>query len=85
MPFAEVEIEHYNETGTYKAPTDYMVTQTVKADRNGIFTYAAPWAGWWGFSALNTADFKLKQAGEEKEVELGAVIWVKFHKISENK
>ena len=30
-----------------------MVTQTIKADPNGIFTYAAPKAGWWGFAALN--------------------------------
>ena len=36
-------------------------------------------AGWWGFAALNAADFKLKHNGKEKDVELGAVIWVKFH------
>jgi cobalt/nickel transport protein len=79
VPFAEVEVEYYNENGKTKAPTDYMVTQTIKADQNGVFTYAAPRAGWWGFSALNTADYKLKHDGEEKDVEIGAVIWVKFH------
>ncbi|PQP35662.1 DUF4198 domain-containing protein [Desulfobacteraceae bacterium SEEP-SAG9] len=78
VPFAEVEVEYYNEDGKSQAPTDYMVTQTIKADQNGVFTYAAPKAGWWGFAALNGADFKLKQAGEDKDVELGAVIWVKF-------
>ena len=56
-----------------------MVTQTIKADQNGVFTYAAPRSGWWGFAALNEADFKLKlNSGEEKGVELGAVIWVKL-------
>ena len=56
-----------------------MVTQTIKADGNGVFTYAAPKPGWWGFAALNEADFKLKtKSGEEKAVELGAVIWVHF-------
>jgi len=60
------------------APTDYMVTQTIKADSNGVFSYAAPKPGWWGFAALNTADYKLKADGEDKDVELGAVIWVKF-------
>ncbi|OQY12344.1 MAG: ATP-dependent DNA ligase [Desulfobacteraceae bacterium 4572_19] len=81
VPFAEVEVEYYNEDGKAKAPTDYMVTQTIKADKNGVFTYAAPKAGWWGFAALNEADFKLKlKSGEEKDVELGAVIWVKFQK-----
>ena len=56
-----------------------MVTQTIKADQNGVFTYATPRAGWWGFSALNTADYKLEYNGEKKEVEIGAVIWVWFH------
>lgn len=79
VPYAEVEIEYYNEDGRSEAPTDYMITQTIKADQNGVFIYAAPKAGWWGFAALNTADFKLKQNGEDKDVEIGAVIWVKFH------
>ena len=55
------------------------VTQTIKADGNGVFTYAVPKAGWWGFAALNTSDEKLKHDGEEKDIEIGAVIWVEFH------
>ena len=79
VPYAEVEVEFYNQNKKAQAPTDYMVTQTVKADTNGVFTYAAPRAGWWGFAALNEADFKLKTAaGEEKGVEIGAVLWVHF-------
>jgi len=79
VPYAMVEVEYYNKNQTVKAPNDYMVAQTIKADKNGVFSYAAPKPGWWGFAALNEADFKLKQAGEEKDVELGAVIWVRFH------
>jgi len=79
VPYAEVEVEYYNENGKYTAPTDYMVTQTVKADGNGVFTYAAPKAGWWGFAALNTSDVTKKYQGVEKDIELGAVLWVKFH------
>jgi len=79
VPYAEVEVEFYNADGKSKAPTDYMVTQTIKADKNGVFTYAAPRAGWWGFAALNEADYKIKQDGVEKSVEIGAVIWVEFH------
>lgn len=79
VPFAEVEVEHYNKRGQLNAPTEYMITQTIKADQNGVFTYAAPIAGWWGFAALNNADYKLKHDGEEKDVELGAVIWIRFH------
>lgn len=79
VPYAEVEVEYYNEDGRYQAPTEYMITQTIKSDPNGVFTYAAPVSGWWGFAALNSADYTLKHDGQEKEVELGAVIWVQFH------
>lgn len=79
VPYAEVEVEYYNKDGKAQAPTDYMVTQTIKADANGVFSYAAPDAGWWGFAALNTADYRLKHDGQNKDVELGAVIWVEFH------
>jgi len=75
VPFCEVEVEYYNRDGKAKAPTDYMVTQAIKADANGVFTYAAPRPGWWGFAALNTADEKIKG----KNVEIGAVLWVRFH------
>jgi cobalt/nickel transport protein len=81
VPYAEVEVEYYNRGRRYRAPSDYMVTQTIKADGNGVFSYVAPVAGWWGFAALNGADFKLSQDGEEKDVELGAVIWVEFHEM----
>lgn len=79
MPYAEVEVAYYNQERTAHAPTDYMVTQTIKADGNGVFTYAPPASGWWGFAALNTADYTIKHDGEDKDVEMGAVIWVFFH------
>ncbi len=78
VPYAEVEIEYYNKEKKAKAPSDYMITQTIKADENGVFSYAVPQSGWWGFAALNTADFQLEKDGEQKDVELGAVIWVEF-------
>ncbi len=78
VPYAEVEVEYYNEDLSAQAPSDLMITQTVKADADGVFTYAAPQSGWWGFAALNTADYTLPQDGEDKAVELGAVIWVHF-------
>ncbi len=77
VAFAEVEVEYYNQGKAGKAPSDYHITQVVKADDNGIFNFSCPEAGWWGFAALNEADYTLKtSAGEEKGVELGAVIWV---------
>lgn len=80
VAYAEVEVEYYNKEGEAKAPTDYMVTQVTKTDKNGVFTYAAPVPGWWGFAALNSADYKLKHNGQDKPVELGAVLWVKFER-----
>ncbi len=78
VPLAEVEVEYYNQDKKAQAPTDYMITQTIKADGNGVFSYAAPAPGWWGFAALSTSDQKIEHEGEEKNVELGAVIWVEF-------
>ena len=79
VPFAEVEVEYYNQ-GQVKAPADPFVTQVVKADPNGVFTYAMPRAGWWGFSALSTDDRTLRHPdGREREIEIGAVLWVRTH------
>ncbi|UWR21802.1 DUF4198 domain-containing protein [Sulfitobacter sp. S190] len=78
VPYAEVEVEFFNEGAEATVPDALMITQTVKADADGVFTYAPPSDGWWGFAALNTADYTLPQDGEDKAVELGAVIWVHF-------
>ena len=78
VPYAGVEVEYFNRDKTAKAPTEYMVTQTIKADGNGVFTYAAPAPGWWGFAALSEADFTIKKDGQDKAVEIGAVLWVHF-------
>ena len=79
MPYSKVEVEYYNKGGKDCAPTDYMITQTIKADGNGVFTYSVPKSGWWGFAALNTADYRISYKNQEKDVELGAVMWIKFH------
>ncbi len=80
VPFAEVEVEYLNETpgNTHVVlpSAGPYVTQVVRADQNGVFSYAMPKAGWWGFSALNQADWTLTRDGQEKGVEIGAVYWV---------
>ena len=78
VPYAEVEVEFFNDGAVATAPDELMITQTIKADAAGVFTYAAPSDGWWGFAALNTADYTLPQDGVDEDVELGAVIWVHF-------
>ena len=84
-PFSEVEIEHYNEKGAFSAPKGSFVTQVVKCDANGVFTYAIPNAGWWGFAALNEDDKTIKYGDEEKSIEIGAVLWLKAYEIITNK
>jgi cobalt/nickel transport protein len=79
VPYAEVEVEFYNKDGEIRWPADPMITQVIKADQNGVFTYAMPKAGWWGFAALNEDDKKIQYKGEEKSVEIGAVLWVRTH------
>ncbi len=80
VPHAEVEIEYLNASpgnpSVVLPPADPYVTQVVKADANGVFSYAMPRAGWWGFSALNEADWTIDHEGQKKNVEIGAVYWV---------
>lgn len=78
VPYAHVEVEYFNEDGKVKPPSDPFITQVLKADGNGVFSYAMPRAGWWGFAALSEGDKKMKSPdGKEVPVELGAVIWVR--------
>lgn len=73
---AVVEVESLG--GAEKAPNEYFVTQTVLTDKDGVFTCAVPWAGWWGFAALMDAPETLDHEGAQKPVELGAVLWAQF-------
>ena len=76
-PEAEVEVEFYDEGNKLRAPSDYHITQVVKADGSGIFNFTCPQPGWWGFAALSEADHTIKDPdGQEKGVEIGAVLWI---------
>lgn len=77
VPFAEIEVEFIND-GSVVPPNDAFVTQVIKADANGTFTYALPRAGWWGFAALLEADAPMTSPeGKPVPVEAGALMWVK--------
>lgn len=79
VPGAEVEVEPYV-SGKVKAPAGVFVTQVVKADANGVFSYALPAPGWWGFAALMEGPDKMKGPdGKQKGIELGAVMWIKAY------
>lgn len=78
VPGAEVEVEYYNKDKQYAAPNDCMVTQVIRADADGVFTYSVPFDGWWGFAALNEGKDKITHEGRPRNVELGAVLWTEF-------
>lgn len=74
----EVEVELYNEFGL-KAPSDAHITQVVKTDDNGVFSFVMNHKGWWGFAAL-IEEGELKHSdGKMYPIENGALIWVKAY------
>ena len=73
----EVEVEFYNTLGL-KAPTDAHITQVVKTDDNGIFSFVMNNKGWWGFAALIEEGSK-KYKGKEYPIENGALLWIKAY------
>jgi cobalt/nickel transport protein len=75
---ADVEVEYWNADKKVSAPNDYFVTQVVKTDKNGVFTFVVPKAGWWGFSALNEEKNAVVHEGKKKDAEYGAVLWAQF-------
>jgi cobalt/nickel transport protein len=76
---ADVEVEYWNGEKKVTAPNDYFVAQVVKTDKNGVFTFAPPKAGWWGFAALTTEQQAIPDKdGKKKDAEYGAVLWVQF-------
>jgi cobalt/nickel transport protein len=75
VPDVEVEVEYWGK-GKTKAPTAAHITQVLKADANGVFSYAMPKAGWWGFSAVMESPEPIKHEGKDKKVETAAVLWM---------
>jgi len=71
----EVEVEFWGK-GNTKAPTDSHVAQVVKTNDSGYFSFVMPKPGWWGFSAILEGDKPIRHEGKDKNVELGAVLWV---------
>lgn len=74
----EVEVELYNEFGL-KAPSDSHVTQVVKTDENGVFSFVMNHKGWWGFAALIEEGELTHTDGKNYPVENGALMWVKAY------
>ena len=79
VPFATIEVEYRNIGGKVQLPGEAFETQVIKADQNGVFAYAMPRAGWWGFAALVDGPEQMPNPAnndESTDVELGGLIWV---------
>jgi len=77
VPLATVEVEYFNEGKKIVAPADPFITQVIKTDANGVFSYAIPKAGWWGFAALVNGEKPLPNPeGKPVPVEQGGLIWI---------
>lgn len=78
VPFTLVEVEWRND-GSVQAPNPAFLTQRVKTDANGTFSYSMPRSGWWGFSAPLMGTPQANEEGEPVAVEQAAVFWVYAH------
>ena len=79
VPYAEIEVEFFA-NGNITPPANPFITQVIRADQNGVFTYACPKAGWWGFAALSEDRVKMRHRdGKDYPVEIGAVFWIRVH------
>jgi cobalt/nickel transport protein len=74
----EVEVELYNEFGL-KAASDAHITQVVKTDDNGVFSFVMNHKGWWGFAALIEEGEIKHSDGKMYPVENGALMWIKAY------
>jgi len=78
VPFVEIEVEYFNDGGKVAVPAEPFITQVIKADSNGVFSYVMPRSGWWGFAALVDGPEQMANPdGKSVDVELGGLIWVK--------
>ncbi|MGA1932597.1 DUF4198 domain-containing protein [Arcobacter sp. YIC-464] len=73
----EVEVEFFNNLAL-KAPSDSHITQVVKTNANGEFSFVMNQKGWWGFAALIEEGQK-EFNGKMYPIENGALMWVKTY------
>lgn len=89
LPGAEIEVEFLNHDvimekntlrseGHLEFPSPAFETFVTHADANGIFHFALPHAGFWGFAALDVGPVT-EHEGEPLAQE--AVIWVQVHEL----
>ena len=79
MAGVEVEVEYFNlldEARRLSAPSTPYVTQSVLTDSDGVFTYAMPRQGWWGFAVTFPSKETKYFRDVKRRVLRGATFWV---------
>lgn len=75
--FSRVEVEYYNENLDVKQPNKSYITQIIKTDAHGQFSFALLKQGWWAFTAIPESTEKtMNPEGEEVSAEMGGVLIV---------
>jgi cobalt/nickel transport protein len=79
-PYAAVEVTWFGTAAetpaALPAPAAAYRVQKLRTDASGIFHYAMPRAGWWGFAAVLDTERVLKHDGAEAPIGLVTSYWV---------
>ncbi len=70
-----IEIERYNPAPPKELPADELITFKTRFDRNGVFTFAFPEAGWWSFTAQRNAGMH-EHKGKEYPLRQRLTMWI---------
>ena len=77
FPSCRIEVEYYNKDGAVAVPDASFITQILKTDKNGVFSFVPVRAGWWGLTALPEMDKRVKgPQGNLVEAEIGGALWI---------
>jgi len=77
-PHCRVEVEFLNDKAALKLPDNSFLTQILKTNSRGEFTFVPPRAGWWALTAIpETREIGRNPEGKKVKAELGGVLWIR--------
>ena len=77
-PRCRVEVEYLNDQGALKLPDNSFLTQILKTNPKGEFTFVPPRAGWWALTAIpESKQMTRSPEGKKVKAELGGVLWIR--------
>ena len=77
-PRCRVEVEYLNDKGALKLPDNSYLTQILKTNTKGEFTFVPTRAGWWALTAIpETREWARNPDGNKVKAELGGVLWIR--------